>query len=158
MTGRSDRFSNFVFFFFFVQDLVDGYFPQELKHQYPEGVKISLVNKVDQTYEQSVKATQQNQRPPPKPTRQNLPSNIRQLGSLQEKDDGDAAEPSTETFLDRVPKTVIQNGKIIQVSTQKQTDRETGQGNSFNTHGSSYEQLLCVFCSCSCSCSGLPFQ
>ena len=100
-----------------MQDLVDGYFPQELKHQYPEGVKISLVNKVDQTYEQSVKAMQQNQRPP-KQTRQNLPSNIRQLGSLQGKDDGDAAEPSTESFLDKVPKTVIQNGKIIQVSRQ----------------------------------------
>ena len=89
---------------------MDGYFPQELKQQYPEGVKIFLVNKIDQTYEESMKAMQIQNRPKPK---QNIPSNIRQLGSLQDRD-GDA-EPSTENFLERVPKTVIQNGKIIQV-------------------------------------------
>ena len=82
--------------------MVDGYFPQELKHQYPEGVQIVFVSKVDQTYESSMKAAQ-------KP-KSKLPSNIRQLGNL-----GEESEPSTESFLGRVPKTVIQNGKIVQM-------------------------------------------
>ncbi|UPQ99722.1 UBX domain-containing protein [Chloropicon primus] len=93
-----------------IRDLIDGYFPQELKGDYPEGVKILLVVNDDQTYEQSTVQEEKPavvSKPKPKPR-----SNIRQLGNLDDKEEEEA---STESFLEKVPKTVIQNGKIVQM-------------------------------------------
>lgn len=40
----------------FVSDLVDGYFPYEMKDSHPDGVPFKLVNKTDQTHEAGFKA------------------------------------------------------------------------------------------------------
>lgn len=75
-----------------IRDLVDGYFPQELKSAYPEAVKIRLVSKIDQTYDATVKKAASK----PKPM-----SNIRQLSNLNEDEEPEA---STQSFLEKVPK------------------------------------------------------
>lgn len=87
-----------------LQDLVDGYFPQELKFQYPEGVKMRFISSAEKTYEQATMSAAIKKAKPK--------DNIRQLSNLDDADES----PSTQSFLERIPKTVIQNGKIVQVS------------------------------------------
>ena len=93
-----------------VCDLADGYFPQELRSTYPEGVRISLSLKHSQTHREATEEA----KPKAKPGKPKFRSNIRQLGELDDGSGGEG-EGSTEGFLDRIPKTVIQNGKIVQM-------------------------------------------
>ena len=90
-----------------LRDLFDGYFPQELKYKYPEGVKLKLLNRSDETYEQASTI------PSSKPA--GFRTNIRQIHELQDDASKEPKEDTKESFLKKISKTVIQNGKIVQM-------------------------------------------
>jgi hypothetical protein len=72
----------------FVEDILDGYFPSEFKKTYPDGVTFDLKDRHDVEY------------------REGHPSNHEHHPHM-----------ATRQFLDRLPKTVIRNGELVDIRT-----------------------------------------
>jgi hypothetical protein len=72
----------------FVSDILDGYFPSEFRDMYPDGVIFDLVDKHNDTYYDHIHSNSSS-----------------------------SSEPATsaQQFLNRLPKTVVQNGNIVNV-------------------------------------------
>eukprot|EP00466_Bigelowiella_natans_P015189 jgi/Bigna1/66981/fgenesh1_pg.2_\ len=73
----------------FIDDMLQGYFPSELKDQFPEGVIFKLHDKSSEDYERE--------------------AHIKSFAK------GMAGYESAQHLLQRLPKSVIQDGKVIQV-------------------------------------------
>jgi len=99
----------------FVQDILDGYFPYELKEKYPDGIPFTVI---DSTFEKHHRPFSQAGR-----GRQLSKDNGGKVGQsiadvsapdaktkAKEEEHGDA-----DKFLAKLPKNVIRNGKIIPV-------------------------------------------
>mmetsp|Transcript_8124 Transcript_8124/g.20997 ORF Transcript_8124/g.20997 Transcript_8124/m.20997 type:complete len:623 (-) Transcript_8124:122-1990(-) len=113
-----------------VADIMDGYFPAALKHEFPEGVPLKVVDKSSDPYPVGFKAfhgignvlTEQESKPNPKTGGYTLgghggaaqgaqpAARIRGMNDLGNQGPQDAAK-----FLDKLPQAVIRNGKIIDV-------------------------------------------
>jgi hypothetical protein len=72
-------------------DLLDGYFPFILKGKYPNGVFLKVVDRLGERYSED--STDEN------------------VVSLESKVDRDFKPPSKEEFLQKLPKSIIKNGK-----------------------------------------------
>lgn len=72
-----------------LSDILDGYFPFDLKHKYPDGVPLRVVDKTSELYKPGQK-----------------------LGGL---DDPSTGVMSKEEFLNKLPASVIKDGNIIPV-------------------------------------------
>ncbi|MBN3301949.1 UBX11 protein, partial [Amia calva] len=85
-----------------VQDLMDGYFPSELQTRFPDGVPFEVRDRRDEVYRQSRRWEE-------------FPGEGRMVGGVPET--GHAAGPrlSVEQFLNRLPKAVIKEGKVIDI-------------------------------------------
>ena len=93
----------------FVQDLLDGYFPYELKKSHPDGIPFTVLDRSFEHYHRPFSQAGEG----------------RQLGgkrhSLSEVTAGNAKTAATadgvdaEAFLQKLPKNVIRNGKVIPV-------------------------------------------
>lgn len=83
----------------FFNDIRDGYFPSELRGQFPEGVPFSLVDRTDRAG---------------KPGPQCKPKqNVHSLSDGPPEPDQPSS--SAQAFLNRLPPTVIRNGKVVDV-------------------------------------------
>eukprot|EP00899_Mesostigma_viride_P019894 jgi/Mesvir1/27906/Mv03420-RA.1 len=112
-----------------LNDLLDGYFPLELKDKYPEGVPFRLEDKSHMAYSEPFKAFSgrgavlADGRPPPVVAQPQ--SNVHGLRSGE--GDGTPGTPSSpapvsaEQFLHRLPKSVIKNGKVIEIRSEIET-------------------------------------
>ncbi|KAL7748593.1 UBX domain-containing protein 11 [Sorochytrium milnesiophthora] len=86
----------------FFRDILDGYFPYELKDRFPDGVRMNLINRLDSTFEAFRAAAVHNS------------SHTRDVKWLQEG--GSVGMPlSKADFLAKLPKEVIRDGKIVDV-------------------------------------------
>lgn len=74
-----------------LSDLLEGYFPFDLKKQYPDGVPLTIVDKTSQPF-----------RP-------------EDLGGIRSVDDHDLGFLSKEQFLAQLPDNVIKEGKVIPI-------------------------------------------
>jgi hypothetical protein len=81
-----------------LSDLVDGYFPYVLKHKYPNGVFLSVADKIAVKYDQDASGSEG--------------ENVVNFDALGNKD---FLPPSKEEFLSKLPKNVIKNGKVIEI-------------------------------------------
>lgn len=81
-----------------LSDILDGYFPFDLKRQYPEGVPLKPVDFTEEDY-----------------NRESIQSNpkFKAFGDL-ERDAGPGGM-SKDEFLSHFPKNVIKNGNIIPI-------------------------------------------
>lgn len=75
-------------------DLIDGYFPYILKGKYPNGVFLKVVDRVGERY---------------------VEESSEGVASLEGKDDRDFKPPSKEEFLQKLPKSILKNGKVIKI-------------------------------------------
>jgi hypothetical protein len=81
-----------------LSDLVDGYFPYVLKHKYPNGVFLTVLDKIAEKYDESAGSKEG--------------ENVVNFDILANKD---FIPPSKEEFLNKLPKNVIKNGKVIEI-------------------------------------------
>jgi hypothetical protein len=93
-----------------LSDILDGYFPYDLKKKYPEGVPLKPVDCTDETYTAETAAGQA--------------SKIKDFTDLEK----DTAPMSKEEYLAQFPKQVIKEGKIIPIREElEKRFRETGK-------------------------------
>jgi hypothetical protein len=76
-------------------DLLDGYFPFILKGKYPNGVFLKVVDRLAERYSED--------------------SSDENVVSFESKVDRDFKPPSKEEFLQKLPKSIIKNGKVIKI-------------------------------------------
>lgn len=74
-------------------DILEGYFPYQLKHQYPNGTLLKVIDKTEDLYSTEKESVVDGKK-----------NDERQLKPL-----------SKDEFLDQLPKHVLKNGKIIPV-------------------------------------------
>lgn len=80
-----------------LSDLVDGYFPSVLKGKYPDGVFLEVRDRTNEQYDASG---------------ENNGESINTFGSQK----NDEFKPqSAEEFLNKLPKNVIKNGKVVKI-------------------------------------------
>lgn len=80
-----------------LSDLVDGYFPSVLKGKYPDGVFLEVRDRTNEQYDASG---------------ENNGERISTFGSQK----NDEFKPqSAEEFLNKLPKNVIKNGKVVKI-------------------------------------------
>ena len=97
-------------YLYFIQsvlsDILDGYFPYDLKKKYPQGVPLKPVDMVDETYN----------------------NQLRQDPRFKQLADLDGLNPLTkQEFLNQFPKQVIKNGNIIPIREELEKKfQETG--------------------------------
>lgn len=78
-----------------LSDILDGYFPYDLKKKYPEGVPIKVMDMTDDTY---------------------TPDMVKNNPKLKELRDLDGLAPlSKQEFLKQFPESKIQNGKNVPI-------------------------------------------
>lgn len=78
-----------------LSDILDGYFPFDLKHRYPDGVPLKPIDITDETYTEGSKK-------------------INKIMSVDGMDDVDQPLDKKDFFKD-FPKNVIKDGKIIPI-------------------------------------------
>jgi len=97
--------------FFYIAS-VDGYFPYEFKEKHPDGVKLKLVDKTREPFSREVEKSismsnflKEND------------SNIKGMDYLKHVDEnGQPNAPlDKKSLLEKLPKQVVKNGKIIQI-------------------------------------------
>lgn len=76
-------------------DLIDGYFPYVLKHKYPNGVFMKACDKLTEQYSSE--------------------GSDEHITSLEANANKDFKPPSKEEFLNRLPKSIIKNGKVVSI-------------------------------------------
>ena len=87
-------------------DILDGYFPYQLKRIFPDGTLLKVIDKIDEAY-----------------TSDKTNGNINDIHNIYEND----LKPQTkEEFLNQLPKTVIHNGKAIAIRDDIQKKLEGG--------------------------------
>eukprot|EP00344_Euplotes_crassus_P008057 CAMPEP_0196998096 /NCGR_PEP_ID=MMETSP1380-20130617/3562_1 /TAXON_ID=5936 /ORGANISM="Euplotes crassus, Strain CT5" /LENGTH=468 /DNA_ID=CAMNT_0042414541 /DNA_START=8 /DNA_END=1414 /DNA_ORIENTATION=+ len=80
-----------------LSDILDGYFPYDLKKLYPEGVPLKPIDRVGEVYNPNEEKKE------------------KQYKQVQDFDSEPVTSISKKEFLDRFPKNVIKNGKIIPI-------------------------------------------
>lgn len=90
----------------FLQDILDGYFPSEFREMYPDGVIFDLIDRHTDIYEAEKAAAEEQQ----------------QLLSRSQ-------------FLNKLPKTVLQNGNIVSVRNDIASRLATGSSSNNNSSG-----------------------
>lgn len=97
----------------FIKDIMDGYFPYELKEKYPDGVPFKLIDRSSELYlpKQPFSGTR-------------LDNNIHSLNSLTNR------HQTKEDFLKKLPTTVVRNGRVIDI-------RQSVATNIFKSNGGS---------------------
>ena len=90
-----------------MSDILDGYFPYDLKKKYPEGVPLKPVDLVDETYTNQMKSDPR----------------------FRGLDDLDGLNPmSKQEFLNQFPKQLIKDGEIIPIREELEKKfQETGK-------------------------------
>ena len=89
-----------------LSDILDGYFPYDLKKKYPQGVPLKPVDMVDETYN----------------------NQLRQDPRFKQLSDLDGLNPLTkQEFLNQFPKQIVKNGNIIPIREELEKKfQETG--------------------------------
>lgn len=77
-------------------DILDGYFPAPLKKNYPDGVPLTIVDKIEEIYRGD---------------------NFDNLGprNITNMDEYALKPMSKEQFLSQIPNSVIKNGKVLPI-------------------------------------------
>lgn len=79
-----------------MSDILDGYFPYDLKDKYPNGVPLKPVDMCDEVYNSHTKVSSEK---------------AKCLADYEKPD-----EPmSKKKFLDQFPETVIRNGEVVKI-------------------------------------------
>jgi UBX domain-containing protein 11 len=115
----------------FLRDVLDGYFPSELKERYPQGVQIKLVDKTDSAFDDSIEPPSSFAGPgrslqgssdaeanPPRAAAVGGASKALKVSSLASIGDPDmelAAPMSKEQFLGALPESVMARGRVIKL-------------------------------------------
>ena len=77
-----------------LSDILDGYFPYDLKEKYPDGVPLKPIDMVDETYN----------------------NQLRQDPRFKQLADLDGLNPmSKQEFLNQFPKQIVKDGNIIPI-------------------------------------------
>ena len=77
-----------------LSDILDGYFPYDLKEKYPDGVPLKPIDMVDETYN----------------------NQLRQDPRFKQLADLDGLNPMTkQEFLNQFPKQIVKDGNIIPI-------------------------------------------
>lgn len=107
-----------------VQDLMDGYFPSELQARYPDGIPFAVTDKRDVYFKEknqlkadAFRGTGQVLGGDTKPSRL-VPSNLDKATMIEsriEESELPGPKMSVEQFLNRLPQSVIKEGKIIDI-------------------------------------------
>ena len=86
----------------FMRDMLDGYFPYELKESHPDGVAFKLVDSSDMAFADAAKAAKDVAA---------KRGNVRGLASLEEA----PMQLGRTQYLSKLPEAVIRNGKVVNV-------------------------------------------
>ena len=86
----------------FMRDMLDGYFPYELKDSHPDGVAFKLVDSSDMAFADAAKAAKDVAA---------KRGNVRGLASLEEA----PVQLGRTQYLSKLPEAVIRNGKVVNV-------------------------------------------
>lgn len=92
---------------------MDGYFPYEFKEKHPEGVKLKIIDKTSEDYSRQVERTVGMNTY----LKDNEGSNIKGMDYLKYVDENgkDQSPIDKKALLERLPKQVIKNGKVIPI-------------------------------------------
>jgi len=88
----------------FIIDILDGYFPFEFKEKYPNGVPLRIVDLSEETYTRNSEAQ-----------KELTSGNIQNLDKLKEEIGKSGAPKNKKEFLERLPKQIVRDGKLINV-------------------------------------------
>ena len=77
-------------------DILDGYFPYMLKYKYPNGTFLKVIDKTDEKYSYD----------------KNISSNLQDVNKIEENK---LKPQSKDEFLEKLPKNVIKNGKVVPI-------------------------------------------
>ncbi|XP_040923584.1 UBX domain-containing protein 11 isoform X2 [Betta splendens] len=101
-----------------MQDLMDGYFPSELQQRFPDGVPLEVHDRRDEEFKARLPWSK-------------FPGEGRAVYGGREANDGVAQnpgkKPTTQQFLNRLPKVVVRAGRVIDV---RDSLRATLQGST----------------------------
>lgn len=97
----------------FVQDILDGYFPYELKEKYPDGVPFTVLDHSFEHYHRPFSQAGQGRQ---LCSRGKVGQNVSDVTAADSKTRAkEQEEGNPDAFLARLPKNVIRNGKIVPV-------------------------------------------
>jgi len=114
----------------FLQDLLDGYFPYELKDQYPDGVPFQIMDRSTVAFTASAAASFQ----PFTGAGVSLRAGAQQakgfanVHSIKSFEDNPAPPLSAEKFSQQLPAAVIRNGKVFNVRDEIKEYLQGGSG------------------------------
>ncbi|XP_062510595.1 UBX domain-containing protein 11-like isoform X2 [Corticium candelabrum] len=108
----------------FIQDIMDGYFPSELQDRYPDGVPITLTDKRevifrDRRHETAFPGSGEvlggEAGPSHLITTGQLRTEGKKTNGIKETNEPPGGIVPVDNFLDRLPRSVVKNGKVIDI-------------------------------------------
>jgi len=98
----------------FVQDILDGYFPYELKDKYPDGVPFTVLDRTFEKYHRPFSQAGQGRALGVQPGSK-IGKSLTDVTAPDVKTSASQQEVDADAFIAKLPKNVIRNGKIVPV-------------------------------------------